>query len=95
MIQLTGRAILKRAGAGRGNGQYSVDPFVSRAFPLLGDQVVLDIHAEAFNIFNHANFVGNGGTYGNGDAPGVGFGAHPHRRHVTITGTVDAVFGEG
>jgi hypothetical protein len=40
--------------AGRGNGQYSVDPFVSRAFPLLGDRVVLDLRAEAFNVFNHA-----------------------------------------
>jgi hypothetical protein len=60
---------------GRGNGQYSIDPFVSRAFPLLGDRVVLDLRAEAFNVLNHANFVGYSGTYGNGDAPGTGFGA--------------------
>ncbi len=61
--------------AGRGNGQYSIDPFVSRAFPLLSDRVVLDLRAEAFNVFNHANFVGYSGTYGNSKAPGIGFGA--------------------
>jgi hypothetical protein len=61
--------------AGRGNGQYSVDPFVSRAFPLGRERVVLDLRAEAFNVFNHANFVGYSGTYGNDNTPGVGFGA--------------------
>ena len=61
--------------AGRGNGQYSVDPFVSRAFPLYRDRVVLDLRAEAFNVLNHQNFVGYSGTYGNGNTPGVGFGA--------------------
>lgn len=61
--------------AGRGKGQYSVDPFVSRAFPLYRDRAVLDLRAEAFNVLNHANFVGYSGTYGNGDSPGVGFGA--------------------
>ena len=61
--------------AGRGNGQYSVDPFLSRAFPLYHDQVTLDLRVEAFNVFNHANFVGYSGTYGNGTTAGVGFGA--------------------
>jgi hypothetical protein len=61
--------------AGRGNGQYSVDPFVSRAFPLYLERVTLDLRAEAFNVLNHANFVGYSGTYGNGTAPGAGFGA--------------------
>jgi hypothetical protein len=60
--------------AGRGNGQYSVDPFLSRAFPLYRDQLTLDLRAEAFNVLNHANFIGYSGTYGNGAAPGVGFG---------------------
>jgi hypothetical protein len=64
-----------RRNAGRGNGQYWIDPFVSRAFPLLSDRVVLDLRAEAFNVFNHANFIGYSGTYGNGAAPGIGFGA--------------------
>ena len=61
--------------AGRGNGQYSIDPFVSRAFPLYRDRVLLDLRAEAFNVLNHANFIGYSGTYGNGTTPGVGFGA--------------------
>jgi hypothetical protein len=80
--------------AGRGNGQYSIDPFVSRAFPLLSDRVVFDLRAEAFNVFNHANCVGYSGTYGNGNNPGVGFGGPLPGRHVTITGTLDAVFGK-
>jgi hypothetical protein len=60
--------------AGRGNGIYSVDPSVSRMFPLYHEAVQLDLHAEAFNVLNHANFVGYSGTYGNGATPGAGFG---------------------
>jgi Carboxypeptidase regulatory-like domain/TonB dependent receptor len=59
---------------GRGKGQYSVDPFVSRAFPIR-DVVTIDLRAEAFNVANHANFVGYSGTYGNGTVAGTGFGA--------------------
>ncbi len=59
---------------GRGDGIYSVDPFVSRMFPLYHEAVTLDLRAEAFNALNHANFVGYSGTYGNGNAPGSGFG---------------------
>jgi hypothetical protein len=55
--------------AGRGRSIYSVDPFVSRVFPLYHDAVQLDLRAEAFNVLNHANFVGFNGTYGNGAAP--------------------------
>jgi hypothetical protein len=54
---------------GRGTSIYSVDPFVSRIFPLYHDAVQLDLRAEAFNVLNHANFVGFSGTYGNGSAP--------------------------
>ncbi|HEY9138295.1 MAG TPA: TonB-dependent receptor, partial [Terriglobus sp.] len=61
--------------AGRGNGQYSVDPFLSRAFPLYRDVVRLDLRAEAFNVLNHANFISYSGTYGNGPVAGAGFGA--------------------
>jgi hypothetical protein len=61
--------------AGRGNGQYSVDPFLSRAFPLYHDRVTLDLRVESFNVLNHANFVGYSGTYGNGAAAGIGFGS--------------------
>jgi hypothetical protein len=68
--------------AGRGNGQYSVDPFLSRAFPLYHDQVRLDLRAEAFNVLNHAKFVGYSGIYGNGAAAGVTLpSARSNRRH--------------
>ena len=59
---------------GRGNGIYSLDPYVSRTFPLYHEAVSLDLRAEAFNALNHANFVGYSGTYGNGATAGVGFG---------------------
>ena len=60
--------------AGRGNGTYSVDPFVSRTFALFHEAAHVDLRIEAFNVLNHANFVGYSGTYGNGATPGVGFG---------------------
>ena len=34
-----------------------------------GDRLRIKTRAEAFNVFNHANFVGYNGTYGNGAAP--------------------------
>ena len=61
--------------AGRGNGIYSVDPFVSRNFSLHHESLQLDLRAEAFNALNHANFVGYSGTYGEGPVPQQGFGA--------------------
>lgn len=60
--------------AGVGNGQYSLDPFLARAFPL-HEHVQIDLRAAAFNVLNHANFTSFSGTYGNGNTPGVGFGA--------------------
>jgi Carboxypeptidase regulatory-like domain/TonB dependent receptor len=51
---------------GRGKNLYSVDPFVSRMFPIYHELVKLDLRAEAFNVLNHSNFVGFNGTYGNG-----------------------------
>jgi hypothetical protein len=55
--------------AGHGRAIYSVDPFIERAFNLGSERVQLNLRAEAFNVFNHANFVGYSGTYGNGATP--------------------------
>jgi hypothetical protein len=60
--------------AGRGRPIYDVSPFLERPFAL-GERVRLLLRAEAFNVFNHPNFVGYSGTYGNGTVPGNGFGA--------------------
>jgi len=68
------RVVIGR-NAGRGRPIYDVSPFLERPFALGGERVHLDLRAEAFNVFNHANFIGYSGTYGNGAAPGPGFGA--------------------
>ena len=60
---------------GRGGSIYEVSPFLERPFALHGDRLRLVLRAESFNAFNHANFVGYSGTYGNGAAAGPGFGA--------------------
>jgi hypothetical protein len=60
--------------AGRGRPIYDFSPFIERAFPLQSDRLRLNLRAEAFNLFNHANFVGYSGTYGNGATAGPGFG---------------------
>ncbi|HKO18391.1 MAG TPA: TonB-dependent receptor, partial [Acidobacteriaceae bacterium] len=60
--------------AGRGDGIYSLDPNISRVFSFAHDAAQIELRAEAFNVLNHANFVGYSGTYGNGTAPGAGFG---------------------
>ncbi len=60
--------------AGRGNAIYDISPFIERPFAL-GERLHVNLRAEAFNVVNHANFVGYSGTYGNGTTAGVGFGA--------------------
>jgi hypothetical protein len=50
-----------------------LSPFFERPFAF-NEGLHLDLRAESFNVFNHANFVGYRGAYGNGPAPGPGFG---------------------
>ncbi len=59
---------------GRGGAIYEVDPFLERVFAMGSSRVQTKLRAEAFNVLNHANFVGYSGTYGNGPTPGAGFG---------------------
>ena len=59
--------------AGRGRGIYDFSPFVEKDFHF-GERLRIRGRVESFNVFNHANFVGYSGTYGNGAAPGPGFG---------------------
>jgi hypothetical protein len=60
--------------AGRGNAVYEVSPLLERPFRV-NEHLRIEPRVEFFNIFNHANFVGYSGTYGNGAAPGTGFGS--------------------
>jgi Carboxypeptidase regulatory-like domain len=61
--------VLLARNAGNGRPIYSVDPFIERPFTLGLENVQLDLRVEAFNVFNHANFVGYNGTYGNTATP--------------------------
>lgn len=52
--------------AGRGRAIYDVSPMIERPFALGSERVQLTLRAEAFNVFNHPNFVGFNGAFGNG-----------------------------
>ena len=60
--------------AGRGRAIYDVSPFIERTFGFGTERFRLNLRAEAFNAFNHANFIGYQGTFGNNATPGQGFG---------------------
>jgi hypothetical protein len=60
---------------GRGRSLYDVQPFVSRSFTLMHDRLHLEGRAEAFNVLNHANYVGYNGVYGNTATPSPTLGA--------------------
>jgi hypothetical protein len=60
---------------GHGRPVYDFSPFVEKILALGSDRTRLTVRVESFNAFNHANFVGYSGTWGNGAAPGAGFGA--------------------
>ena len=60
---------------GHGRPIYDFSPFIERPFVLFNERVRVIPRMEALNSFNHANFVGYSGTWGNGATPGVGFGA--------------------
>lgn len=66
-------AVIAR-NAGRGRSIYDLEPFIERSFTLRRERMRIDMRAAAFNVFNHPNFVGYSGTWGNGPAPGPGFG---------------------
>jgi carboxypeptidase family protein len=74
----TDRPVINGVVVGRNTGRgmpiYELSPFLERPFALGGEHVHMVLRAEAFNVFNHVNFVGYSGTYGNGATPGNGFG---------------------
>jgi outer membrane receptor protein involved in Fe transport len=74
----TDRPVINGAVVGRNTGRgraiYDLSPFVEKEFPIKGDRVRIRARAEAFNVFNHPNFVGCAGTYGNAATPAAGFG---------------------
>jgi carboxypeptidase family protein len=62
---------------GRGTAIYEVSPMIERPFRLGSERLQLTLRAEAINVFNHPNFVGFNGIYGNGSSPPLGSGGQP------------------
>jgi hypothetical protein len=59
--------------AGQGRTIYDFSPLMERPFRV-NEHLRIEPRIEVFNLFNHANFVGYSGIYGNGVAPVAGFG---------------------
>lgn len=62
---------------GRGSSIYEISPMIERPFRLSSERVQLALRAEAFNVFNHPNFVGFNGVYGNQNTPPLGANGQP------------------
>ncbi|HET9284804.1 MAG TPA: TonB-dependent receptor [Candidatus Angelobacter sp.] len=58
---------------GRGQAIYDFAPFAEKTFSFR-ENLHAKLRAEAFNVLNHANFVGYSGTFGNGATAPAGFG---------------------
>ena len=75
----TDRPVINGAVVGRNTGRgtpiYDVSPFLGKRIALASDRLHVNLRAEGFNVLNHRNMVGFSGTYGNGAAPGIGFGS--------------------
>ncbi|HJT70337.1 MAG TPA: TonB-dependent receptor [Terriglobales bacterium] len=67
-------AVISR-NAGRGRPIYDISPFIERRFPLASDRLSANLRVEAFNVFNHPNFVGYVSTWGNGITPPANLGS--------------------
>jgi hypothetical protein len=74
----TDRPVINGVVVGRNTGRgapiYEFSPLVERPITF-NEHFRIEPRIEVLNLFNHANFVGYSGTYGNGSAPGAGFGA--------------------
>ena len=59
---------------GRGSSIYEISPMIERPFRLDSERVQLTLRVEAFNVFNHPNFAGFNGVYGNSSASPASIG---------------------
>jgi hypothetical protein len=73
----TDRPVIEGVVVGRNTGlgtpTYEISPLMERPFRI-NEHLRIEPRIEVFNLLNHPNFVGFSGTYGNGAAPGPGFG---------------------
>jgi hypothetical protein len=59
---------------GRGTPTYDVGTSLAKTFRV-SDRINVSLRAEAYNLFNHSNFYGRNGTFGNNPTPPATFGA--------------------